>query len=588
MNMSLFQETLQKVPGAEGQKYIFITDIEGIASNIVLSGYVTVLIREAEGYFSSADSLVEWMNETAYSGDQRSEYIFVPCCSTKGQNDGIERYLDTEGLRYRHGWALFKKDYLTRPEAQEEVNGIIQNFIRSYEVPDMDLSRFHIIKNDKPSGVYDWEIYKYLNERENIFVLGAVPYIYEHGVFTPDLTGARVKTWIRELIYPELIKSSVIDRVYKLFLSEASLQARSEDLNNYPRHWINFRNGFYDPLDMKMIDHHPKYKAVNQIPHDYDIKAEPEGQKIEEWLSFITPDRENREMLLQYCGYCLTCDTRQQKFLILCGEGGSGKSTVIRMLEAVVGSENISNISLRELGSRFASFGLLGKLLNSCADLELQALEDTSTLKKVLGEDTLRAEAKGKDAISFRSYSKLIFSCNELPIIKTEKTNGFYRRLLILKMDRQPEEKRADFLELLQSELDYFIFLCVQAVERMYIHGSIDESHGSEEAVKTLRNDSDTVQAWLSEQCTLIDGNEKKDRTELYTVYENHCKDYGRTALTRQGFYRSMRIKGFKEEKSNGKRYFKGISTKKNCPKSAPEGAQDWEKVNEQMELPFD
>ena len=146
-----------------------------------------------------------------------------------------------------------------------------------------------------------------------------------------------------------------------------------------------------------------------EIPHKYDPDAKYNGTKMEEYLNFICEEEDSREMLLQFVGYCLTKDVGQQKFLVLNGEGGTGKSTVIRLIEALTGSRNVSNISLTDLQQRFASFGLMGKLLNSCADLEIQALEDTSVIKKILGEDTLRAEQKGKDAISFKSYAKLIF-----------------------------------------------------------------------------------------------------------------------------------------------------------------------------------
>ena len=66
----------------------------------------------------------------------------------------------------------------------------------------------------------------------------------------------------------------------------------------------------------------------------------------------------------------------------------------------------------------------------------MEALEYSSTVKKLLGEDSVMAEFKGQNGFMFKNYSKLLFSTNMLPVITTERTNGFYRRLLILKMDR--------------------------------------------------------------------------------------------------------------------------------------------------------
>ena len=327
-----------------------------------------------------------------------------------------------------------------------------------------------------------------------------------------------------------------------------------------------------------MIPHNPKYRAVNQIPHDYDPEEPLRGSIVQEWLESICDTAEDVEMLCEFAGLCMTRDTRQQKFLVLVGEGGTGKSTVIRMINKMVGPENISNVSLNQLTQRFAAFGLMGKLLNSCADLEIDALSDVSTLKKVLGEDSISAEAKGKDAVSFVSFAKLIFSTNELPIVKAERTNGFYRRLMILTMDKVPEKADPDFFDVLAADIDDFIHVSVAALERMYQRGTIAESPGSVEAVNRLRCDSDTVEAFLTEKTEQVPGGRIK-KADLYSQYENFCQDMGRQSLTKQNFYRSMKAKGFGEIRTNGTDYFKGIDYKKNFPENslyspddAPEG----------------
>ena len=464
----------------------------------------------------------------------------------------------------------------------EDLEALLKEEPKKEAGDDLDLDQFHLINENsgKITGVFDLAIFEYLKTTKDLFVLGGVPYIYRDGVFRPDQSGAELKTMIRELIYPEFVKSPTIKRIYDLFISDASLQVTTEDLNQYPVEWINFRNGFYDARSKRMIPHDPKYKATNQIPHEYDPEGQLKGTTVQEWLMFICDTPEDIEMLCQFSGLCLTRDTRQQKFLILNGEGGTGKSTVIRMIEKMIGTENTSNISLNQLTQRFQAFGLMGKLLNSCADLEIDALSDTSILKKALGEDTFSAEAKGKDQISVRNYAKLLFSTNQLPIVKSEQTNGFYRRLLILTMDRVPEKKDPEFFDRLSAEIDDFIRISVTALEKLYRNGRITESAGSIEAVNRLRCDSDTVQAFLTEKVEKIpDGRIKK--ADLYREYENFCQDMERQSLTKQNFYRSMKTKGFGEIKTNGTEFFRGLEYKRNLPKTSPEIS-----LNEWTELP--
>lgn len=454
-----------------------------------------------------------------------------------------------------------------------------------------DLSQFHLVNNKGvPTGVFDEAIFKYIKGQQDLFVCGGTVYIYDGGYFKADVSGARLKTMISKLIYPQFIKSTTLKRIYDRFLCDISLEVSFEELNRYPAHWICFENGMYDCKEKRLLPHSPKYKAINQIPHEYKPGAVHEGKRTEEFLKFICPEPDSREMLLQFSGYAHTKDVGQQKFLVLLGEGGSGKSTFIRLMEASVGSRNLSNISLTDLQQRFASFGLMGKLLNSCADLEISALEDTAIIKKVLGEDTLRAEQKGRDAISFKNYAKLIFSTNELPVVKAEKTNGFYRRLLVLPMNRVPEKKNPNLLNELLQEIDYFLWLSVQALERMYEKEIIVTSAESEKAVAQLRMDSDTVQAFLVEACVLDEGS-RSERTELYSRYEKYCEDTDRQSLTKNNFYKSLRVKGYKDFKTGGYRYFKGISDEKNSPTPAPKTAPDgFMSIPEgyQEELPFD
>ena len=546
-------------------------------------------------------------------GDSQKKLFEIPeTVSVGARNDTLFRYgasLRAKSVPAIETYKLmdqFNKDKCSPPIPAGELQKIYDSVMkyqagssedeimksRNHEITETgeDLSQFHHF-NDKglPTSVYDFRIYEYLSQRGDIFILGSVPYMYRGGVYRGDVSGANLKTEIRKLIYPELVKSTTIERVYRLFLSEKDIQVSYEDLNRYPQHWINFKNGFYDPLAQKMIPHDPKYRAINQIPHEYHPEAQLTGEEVERWLEFIVPQPDDREMLLQYMGYCLTRDTRQQKFMILYGSGGSGKSTVIRLIESMIGAQNISNISLKELSQRFASYGLLGKTLNSCADLEVSALEDTSVIKKILGEDSLRGEPKGKQDIYFKNYAKLIFSTNELPLVISEKTNGFYRRLLILNMTRQPEHKRADYLDLLKGELDYLIRLSVKALERMYQAGLITESAGSVEAVQSLRNDSDTVEAWISEECSRVK-EAKEERGKLYQKYVSYCDSTDRTSLSRNNFYRSLRMKDFREKMSMGIRYFEGISLEKSALKSAlddDEKCSEWTEVGDQMDLPF-
>lgn len=478
---------------------------------------------------------------------------------------------------------------LQQLEEMEQSTEPVQKHTESKPTTDLDLDKmqFHLVnKHGDPVGVFDDAIENYIIENQKLFIYGGIPFLYENGCFFPDWTTAELSTVIREKIFDIFIKSTTIDRVYRLFLKDARIQKTFEEINTYPEHWICFINGMYDPISKRLMPHDSKYCCINQVPHEYHPERPPKaGEAIEKYLDFVTDKRQDlREMLLQYMGYCLTRDTRQQKFLIMTGEGGSGKSTLIKCFEMLVGQRNISNVSLTDLQQRFSSIELMGMLVNSCADLEIGALTDTSMIKKLVGEDSIKGERKGKDLVFFKNYAKLIFSTNELPVIKSEKTNAFYRRLLVLPMSKVPKHKDPDLFRKLEAEKDYLLMLAVQALERMYQQENITVAEASDREIERLRADSDTVEGFILEECEKVDGH-REERTELFKKYAAYCEDTERQSLTKTNFYKSLRLKGYSEIASIGKRYFLGLKTAlKNCTEDGFIALAD-----EQMQdIPFD
>ncbi len=453
-----------------------------------------------------------------------------------------------------------------------------------------DLSRFHHYKlvngKEVPTSVFDYEVFSYIKENYSIFICG-FPYLYIGGVYVADRNGTKVKQIIRGLIFKQFIKSRTINQIYNLIVDAEELQKEFSSLNNYPKSYINFRDCMLDVQTMKKLPHNPAYLSINQVPFNYaDVEKAADGQEIEKFFNFIFSSADDRKMLLEYAGLCLTTDTRQQRFLTLCGLGGTGKSVLIRLLESAAGVENVSNVSMQELSKRFSTSLLVGKTLNSCADLSMEALEDSSTVKKLLGEDSVMAEFKGQNGFMFKNYSKLLFSTNMLPVITTERTNGFYRRLLILKMDRQPDKPDVGLADRLLLEMPYFLKLAVQALNEMYQKGIITISESSKQAVAQMRKDSDVVQAWIDDCCTVGDYL-KVERGEAYKGFEEYCKTEERQALTKNGFFKALRTKNFAEVRGKSERYFTGLSCEKVTVKTDGEG-EFLAVTDEQLaELPF-
>ena len=421
------------------------------------------------------------------------------------------------------------------------------------------LDRFHTFNKDgKPTGIVDDYIIDHVKASNHLFIMNGKPYIYKDGVYKFDDKGLMTRSVIKELIYPSIVTANLIERVYKLLVTDSSIQMTLDDVNRYPDEVINFRNGMFNARTMKLTEHKPEYFSINQIPHDYKPLNQVKASTASAFIKGLIPDDDDRRMFYQYCGYMFTKDTGLQKFLTLEGKGDVGKSTVIRLITNAIGKDNISNLKLQQLNERFYPTALIGKLCNLCADIPSTLMEQVDAIKMVTGEDDIFAEYKGVDGFFFRSYAKLFFSANKMPRTHEDESGAYYRRLLIIRIECRGSYI-PDLEHKLADEVEGFISSCMVALNQVYLNGFV-ESENSKKAVTELRKMSDTVEAFL-EDVTIRSNSDKTVRSELFRCYQLYCNYTGRQAKLQHNFYSSLQNKGFNTKYiTQGSRYVKGLS----------------------------
>ncbi len=435
--------------------------------------------------------------------------------------------------------------------------------------------QFHLLDGKgRPCGVFDDAILKYVKQNYNLFFLAGTPYFYENGVFKADFSGARLKTLIKSMIFSRLIKSTTITRVFQLFVMDYDLEKSYAEVNRFPKHWIPFKNCLVDGITGEQHEHKPEYYCINQIPWEYAPDNECSGEVTEKFFS-DSMSKEDRKTILQFLGLCMTrCNF--QKFIILKGSRGTGKSVVVRLFENVIGQGNFSNVPLQKLEEKFYSIQLLGRLVNLCADLNGNPLKTVNTIKLITGGDSLSDSYKGKDIITFVPYARLLFSCNTVPISLDEKSNALFERIILVEMDNKPETPDRQLEEKLLLEIPYLIQQALKELQDLFSNNSLFESARSRELVAELYADSDSAQAFLQE-CMVKDAEKSVKTTELLEKYKSYCEETEREPLSRTRFYANLKNKGFGKKTVHGDEYFTGLGFKE----------QEFICIDEQQELPF-
>jgi putative DNA primase/helicase len=101
-------------------------------------------------------------------------------------------------------------------------------------------------------------------------------------------------------------------------------------------------------------------------------------------LSFLreTLNPDDIPLLQQVCGEALFRKYKHRQGVMLFGPGANGKSVILKVLNKLLGVENVSNRSLQELANdRFVTADLIGMFANIYADLDARALNHTGIFK---------------------------------------------------------------------------------------------------------------------------------------------------------------------------------------------------------------
>ena len=152
------------------------------------------------------------------------------------------------------------------------------------------------------------------------------------------------------------------------------------------------------------------------------------------------------------------------------------------MVQCLLGDENISSLDLKELGDRFKTAEMFGKLANIGDDIGDEFIANPAIFKKLVTGERVSAERKGQNPFEFNNYSKLLFSANNIPRIK-DKTGAVQRRLTIIPFDARFSADDPDFnpyiKHLLKTDevMEYLINLGIAGLKRVLLNRKFTDEY---------------------------------------------------------------------------------------------------------------
>lgn len=290
----------------------------------------------------------------------------------------------------------------------------------------------------------------------------------------------------------------------------------------------------------------PKDWITSYIPVDYDPNATC-PRFLNEVLKPALKDPNDVSLMQKDWGRTLVPGNKAQRFSIVIGGGGSGKSLVISVFEKLIWKGRFAHLRTNHLPTRFETHSYQGKDVLVAKDVPPDFLSNggAAMLKSLTGADHFQTEKKYGGKFELRGdFYVNVTSNSRLTISIQDDEQAWRRRMLVYIMDREaPERVIPNFADIIVAEegegvLSWLVqgytahraelqekgdFILTDE-QRQRIEDVILESKGQTEFVRT----------------SVVAGEGDLTSDEIYQRYIANCRARNWKPISRQKFLKEL------------------------------------------------
>lgn len=442
----------------------------------------------------------------------KSNYDFPNLGEGDGRNQTLFNYILT-----------LQSDDFTKEEARECIR-LINRYVLKKPLSDKELDV--ILRDDafKKTSFFRDKTFlfdkfaTYLKNNNHIVKINNQLHIYRDGIYVPGAMEIEAQMIKHIPNLKRAHRSEVLAYLEVMFQTEGETKATNPNI-------IAFSNGLFNIRDGSFTDFTPEIVITNKIPWPYNPAAYSE--LLDHTLDRLAcNDSEVRALLEEMVGYCLYRRNELGKAFILIGDKSNGKSTFLYVVKNMLGDRNIASLDLKELGDRFKTAELFGKLANIGDDIGDEFIANASVFKKLVTGDRVNVERKGQDPFEFNNYAKFLFSANNIPRMK-DKTGAVQRRLVIVPFDAKFTPADPDFRPFIKDELceqepmEYLILLGLKALRRVLMNAQFTTSSRVQGQLDEYEQNNNPIIGFIQE--IGLDGIINEATDTVYRRYKEYC-----------------------------------------------------------------
>jgi P4 family phage/plasmid primase-like protien len=341
--------------------------------------------------------------------------------------------------------------------------------------------------------------------------------------------------------------------VEKLARSMAPIVLEQLDADQF---LLNVKNGTLDLRTGQLRPHRREDKITKLVPITYDPSA-----VCPLWEAFFERIFEKNKNLIDFVqkmfGYSLTGDISEQVLFFLHGTGANGKSTLLLILQELLGEYATQAAPELLLTTKWDKHptevaDLFGRRVAVSTEVEAGRYMSEVQVKQLTGGDRVKARFMREDFFEFKPTHKLFLAANHKPRIRGTD-HGIWRRIrLIPFLVTIPENERdKDLFKKLQVELPGILAWAVRGCLAWQRDG-LGEPAEVKAATEAYREEMDTLAGFFEDCCVLEPAAEEKAK-HLYDAYVAWCVENGEHPMKQRSFGMALAERGFRDRKSSTK-----------------------------------
>ena len=297
------------------------------------------------------------------------------------------------------------------------------------------------------------------------------------------------------------------------------------------RVWSEFRKYMKEHKDSsKVLDSRITFANTPVKRNDYVSKRlsyNLEAGSMDAYEEIISTlyDPEERDKLEWAIGAIISGDARTiQKFIVLYGSSGTGKSTILNIISDMFDSYACCTLDAKSLSSNSDNFATEQLASNPLIliqhDGDLSRIEDNTKLNSIVSHEEIKIKAKFKNEWGLKPQSFLFMGTNK-PVQITDAKSGLLRRLIDVHPSGRllPVKRYDELMDQVKFEYGAIAYHCLEK------YRSMGKTYYNTYKPFIMQEETDYFFNFMLENYILFKNDDEVTLKSAYEIYKTYCID---------------------------------------------------------------